>query len=57
MIVDMSPQRQRRHKRLITIACRHCKNKPCMGVLILVSPVWVFVDTIVELLDSSDSKI
>ena len=39
MIVDMFPQRQRRHKIAITIACRHCKNKSYLGVLVLVSPV------------------
>ena len=39
MIVDMLPQRQHMHKIAITVACRHCKNKHCMGVLVLVSSV------------------
>ena len=39
MIVDMFLQRQCRHKLAIMVACRHCKNKTCMGVSALVSLV------------------
>ena len=55
--VEMPLYKQRRHKIVIMALCRYCRNKHCRNILVLVNPTCLFADTLVELLDPTDSRI